>query len=238
MSDKLNDFLSELQSHSRPERIEGVARFFQAFPGGYGEGDDFWGVEVPVQRRLSRLYYKSLDLEDMVLLIRDPVHEVRLSALMMLVLRFERSKDGEERDRIARLYLDNLDHVNNWDLVDSSAHYIIGPWLEDKGHGLLLDLARSGQLWPQRVAMISTYHLIRKGDFAPALEVAELLLGHPHDLIHKAVGWMLREIGNRDHRAEYAFLLKHYRTMPRTMLRYAIEKFDEDVRQDFLKGRL
>jgi 3-methyladenine DNA glycosylase AlkD len=225
-----------MQSHGDFSSGERHAKFFQAYSGGYGEGDKFWGITVPVQRSIAKKYYKLLSLEEMAVLIRHEVHEVRLTTLMMLVYRFEKSKD--EREAIARIYLDNLDYINNWDLVDSSAHYILGAWLLDKPHTILFELAKSDHLWKQRIAVISTYHFIRKGQYDTTLQLAELLLHHKHDLIHKAVGWMLRELGNRDYATEYAFLKQHYHTMPRTMLRYAMEKFDEDVRQDFLKGRI
>ncbi|PKN71945.1 MAG: DNA alkylation repair protein [Candidatus Cloacimonetes bacterium HGW-Cloacimonetes-3] len=233
-----HDFIHSLQSRGNLGSADSHAKFFKSYPGGYGEGDKFWGISVPTQRSIGKHYYRLLSLEDMSELIHHEVHEVRLTTLMMLVSRFEKSKDEKEKEAIAKLYLDNLEYVNNWDLVDSSAHHILGAWLLDKPHTLLFELAKSDHLWKQRVAMISCYHFIRKNRYATTLELAELLLHHKHDLIHKAVGWMLREIGNRDYATEYTFLKQHYHTMPRTMLRYAIEKFDEDVRQDFLKGRV
>jgi 3-methyladenine DNA glycosylase AlkD len=156
----------------------------------------------------------------------------------MLVLRFEKSKDSNEKDAVAGIYMSHLEYVNNWDLVDASAHHILGAWLLDKPHDYLFKLADSNHLWKQRVAVIATHWFIRNRQFCTTLKLSEKLLHHKHDLIHKAVGWMLREIGNLDYQAEYDFLLRHYKTMPRTMLRYAIEKFDEPVRQRFLKGTI
>jgi 3-methyladenine DNA glycosylase AlkD len=231
-------FMQELQNAGNPEKAKGAAWFFQTEPGGYGEGDVFLGLTVPAQRIISRKYYKLLTPEELADLLRHEVHEVRLCALMTLVLQYQKSKTEQDKEKIVEIYRANLDYVNNWDLVDSSAHLILGDWCLHHGYSELAELARSGHLWRQRVAMISTYAFLRAGQHQPALEMAEILLQHKHDLIHKAVGWMLREVGNRDYQAEYAFLVKHYPTMPRTMLRYAIEKFDEELRQDFLKGRI
>lgn len=218
-------------------RADAVFRFFQARPGGYGEGDLFWGIPVPSQRKISRLWAGRLTPDELIALSKHPVHEVRLTALMTLVLIFQRGKSADDRKRIAGLYLANTEGINNWDLVDSSAHQILGAWLVGKDWTVLIELAKSGHLWKQRIAMISTYAFIRAGIYTPTLEVAVLLLDHPHDLIHKAVGWMLREMGNRDFKTECSFLDQYCRVMPRTMLRYAIEKFPEALRQDYLNGR-
>lgn len=235
---KLDEMLKILDEEKNPLRAPAMAKFFQAYPGGYGQGDEFWGITVPRQRKVSAIWNKMLESEELAGLLSHPVHEVRLTALMAMDLKFKRSKLSKHKDGIAALYLANLAGVNNWDLVDSSAHQILGQWLLDKDWSVLIDLAGSGELWKQRVAMIATYAFIRKGVFEPTLKLAELLLSHKHDLIHKAVGWMLREMGNRDLEAELGFLETHYKTMPRTMLRYAIEKFPEELRQDFLKGRV
>lgn len=235
----LHQIKSALLSHADQKKKSGeLARFFQAYPGGYGEGDTFLGVKVPHQREVARKYYKAISLEEIALLLNENIHEHRLTALFMLVLKYQKSKKEEEQKAIVDTYLENITGVNNWDLVDSSCYFILGPWLMERDKKLLYDFATSGQLWLQRIAMITTLHFIRNRHFDDALRLAEILLNHPHDLIHKAVGWMLREIGNRDYTVEYRFLLKHYRQMPRTMLRYAIEKFDEPVRQKFLKGEL
>lgn len=237
MSKQMEAFISKITALGNPASVPGKAKFYQAFPGGYGEGDKFLSISVPAQRTLSKEYFKLLCLDELSSLLENPYHEIRLTTLMMLVLRYQKSKDTKEKEAITHIYLNNLDHVNNWDLVDSSAHLILGAWLSDKPHDLLLELA-ADHLWKQRVAMISTYYFIRNKQYETAMKIATKLLHHKHDLIHKAVGWMLREIGNRNYQVEYDFLLKHYKTMPRTMLRYAIEKFDEEIRQGFLKGKI
>jgi 3-methyladenine DNA glycosylase AlkD len=238
MSQIVNDFLAQMKSLGNPAKAVGAMKFFQAYHGGYGEGDSFYGITVPEQRKLTKVFYELLNLEELAGLLKSPVHEIRLTTLMMLVLRFEKSKDSNEKDAVAGIYMSHLEYVNNWDLVDASAHHILGAWLLDKPHDYLFKLADSNHLWKQRVAVIATHWFIRNRQFCTTLKLSEKLLHHKHDLIHKAVGWMLREIGNLDYQAEYDFLLRHYKTMPRTMLRYAIEKFDEPVRQRFLKGTI
>lgn len=163
---------------------------------------------------------------------------LHLTSLLILVKKFETAKNRIEQKQIVNVYIKNISRVNNWDLVDSSSYKIFGPYFMDKDKALLYEYAKSNDLWKQRISMITTLHFIRNNRYGDALKISKLLLNHPHDLIHKAVGWMLREIGKRDFETEFNFLKKHYRSMPRTMLRYAIEKFDQDLRQDFLKGRL
>lgn len=226
----------ELNKYGNKEKAAFLPKFFQAFPGGYGEGDYFIGVTVPEQRRIARRHFRPVLLNELEDLIRDPVHECRLTALFILVLKYERAKTENEKQAIVDYYLGNIDHINNWDLVDSSAYKILGAHLFEKERNLLYELARSGKLWRQRIAIIATLYFIRNFDFTDTLELAALLLDHEHDLIHKAVGWMLREVGNRDHEIEYRFLKDHYKVMPRTMLRYAIEKFDPKLRKKFLAG--
>lgn len=216
------------------------AWFFKTAPGEYGEGDRFIGVTVPQQRRIAKRF-KALPLTEIIKLAKSPFHEHRLTAVMIMVYQFENSASQPgDRQAIYEAYMNLLyeGRINNWDIVDSSAHQIIGGWLEDKNRRLLLELAESGDLWQQRAAIISTFHFIRQNDFIDALLVSELMLDHPHDLIHKATGWMLREIGNRDRAVAEEFLNKHYKYMPRTMLRYAIEKFPEPRRRDYLMGRV
>jgi 3-methyladenine DNA glycosylase AlkD len=226
----------ELKKYGNKDKAAFLPKFFQAFPGGYGEGDFFIGVTVPEQRRIARKHFCLVSLNELEDLMRDPVHECRLTALFILVLKYERAKSEAEKQAITDYYLGNIDHINNWDLVDSSAYKILGAHLFDKERNLLYELARSGKLWRQRIAVIATLYFIRNGDFADTLKLAGILLDHEHDLIHKAVGWMLREVGNRDFECEYRFLKKHYQAMPRTMLRYAIEKFDPGLRRQFLSG--
>lgn len=230
--------IEALKDKAIPEKALFFPRFFKTGPGEYGEGDLFLGVTVPVQRQIAKQFFKEISLEELTLLIQHPFHEVRLTGLLALVYRFEKTKSELEQKELVDFYLSHLDHVNNWDLVDSSCHQILGDFYCKREKELFYELADSGHLWRQRVAMISSYFWIKKGEFADALALAGRLKNHPHDLMHKAVGWMLREIGNRNFEVELEFLKKHYRTMPRTALRYAIEKFPEDLRQDFLKGRI
>ena len=226
----------ELKKFENPEKAAFLPKFFQAFPGGYGEGDQFIGVKVPDLRKTARKFFKDFTLEQAENLLREPVHEYRLAALFILVLKYEQAKTEAAKKAIVDLYLNNIPMINNWDLVDASADKILGSYLWEKDKALLFELARSGQLWKQRIAIISTYHFIKRRQYETTLEIAKILLTNQQDLIHKAVGWMLREIGNRDFEAEFNFLKEHYRKMPRTMLRYAIEKFEESLRQQFLKG--
>jgi 3-methyladenine DNA glycosylase AlkD len=226
---------NDLKELVDPEKAEFLPKFFKTLPGGYAEGDQFIGVAVPEQRKIAKNYYKNVSLDELQKLICDPVHEYRQTALFILACQFE--KAGSEREKkLVDFYMNNLAYINNWDLVDSSAHKILGAYLFDKEKDLLYKLARSENLWQQRIAIISTFSFIKKNHFQDALAITQILLHHQHDLIHKAVGWMLREIGNRDFATEYGFLKEHYREMPRTMLRYAIEKFEPELREKFLKG--
>jgi 3-methyladenine DNA glycosylase AlkD len=238
MSDLTEQIIAALRSKAKPEKAEFFPKFFKSGAGEYGEGDLFLGVKVPDQRAIAKQFFKELSLDELSDLIQNPYHEVRLTALIALVYRYERSKEESEREELANFYLHHLEWVNNWDLVDTSSHAILGHYYFHRAKDLFYDLAGSHDLWRQRVAMISSYYWIKKGEFKDALSLAEKLKDHPHDLMHKAVGWMLREIGNRDLKVELQFLKEHYRTMPRTALRYAIEKLPEELRQDFLKGRV
>lgn len=227
---------AELDSYKDAAKAEFLPRYFKVTPGGYGEGDQFIGVTVPLQRKVARKYYREASLDEIEILLREPIHEYRLTALFLLVLKYEKAKDEEEQKAIVDLYLNNIPYINNWDLVDASADRILGPYLFEREKDLLYTFARSDHLWKQRIAIITTFHFIRKGQYDDTFNIARILLTNKHDLIHKAVGWMLRETGNRDFAAELSFLKEHYREMPRTMLRYAIEKFEEGLRQQFLKG--
>jgi len=229
--------ISSLNKLSNTKKdIKSLEKFFQVFPGGYGEGDKFIGVSVPNQRLVSKQFYKDASIDELHTLLKSSIHEHRLTALFMLVLKYQKSKDPKEQEQIANLYLNNLDYVNGWDLVDSSAHYILGSYIHKTEKIELLDtLADSGHLWRQRVSIIATFYLIRENNYEHSLRIAEKLLNHPHDLIHKAVGWMLREIGNRNISAELPFLDKYATKMPRTMLRYAIEKFEPELREKYLR---
>lgn len=211
-------------------------RFFKTGKGEYGEGDRFRGIRVPVIRQQVRKH-RAAGLRAILAMLKSRWHEDRLFAVLSLVDRFK-SGDESMRRTVFNRYLENTRYVNNWDLVDSSAHLIVGPWLEDRSRKRLATLARSGDLWKRRIAIMSTYHYIRHNDFADTLEIATILLNDSHDLIHKAVGWMLREVGNRDKAVEVDFLKKHHPDMPRTMLRYAIEKFPRQERQAWLAGEV
>ena len=225
-----------LLSLADKKKAEILQRFFKTGQGEYGEGDIFLGIKVPAQRTAAKKYYKEITIGDIGELLESDIHEHRLTALFMLVLKYEKAAGESEKKRIVNFYLENLDRVNNWDLVDSSAPKILGRWLFDRDRSMLYELARTDHLWRQRVAVLATFYFIKNNDFSDALIIAEILLFHTHDLIHKAVGWMLREIGNRDRETEEAFLKKHCKNMPRTMLRYAIEKFEPDLRKRYLEG--
>lgn len=231
----LSGLRSALRKRVEPERGTSSASFFKTGPGDYGEGDLFLGVTVPSLRALTR-QFGALPIESTLSLLRSKWHEERLLALLLLVRAYERGTVAD-RVRIYRAYLDNTEYINNWDLVDCSAAQIIGVQVAVTGSLTpLRRLSKSKSLWERRMAMIATFHFIRKGDVAPAIEIAGLLVNDEHDLIHKAVGWMLREAGSRDLAAEEAFLARHCRTMPRTALRYAIEKFPEARRKQYLRG--
>jgi 3-methyladenine DNA glycosylase AlkD len=238
MASTLEAIISELSKYEDNRRRASAYKYFQAFPGGYGEGDEFIGVSVPNQRKVAKMFFKSTNLPEIEYLLNESVHEYRLTALFMLVLKYKQVKTESDKEDIVNVYVKNIEQVNNWDLVDSSAHLILGPHLFCGDTGLLFEFAKSKNIWVQRTAIIATMHFIRNNEFEETLQLAEMLLDHKHDIIHKAVGWMLREVGNKDYSTEYTFLLNNYKRMPRTMLRYAIEKFPEDVRQGFLKGTL
>lgn len=231
-----DDLIRKLEALGDPEKARQSARFFKTGPGQYGEGDRFLGISVPDQRKVARAF-KELSLSEIETLLKNEFHEIRLTTLFLMVLKIKKGNEAV-LEQIAQLYLRNLRFINNWDLVDSSAHLILGPYLQNRDRSILYELSRSKDLWERRIAMISCYHYIRENDFEDALKIAEILVEDEHDLIQKATGWMLREIGNRDLPAEEAFLKKHYQTMPRTMLRYAIEKFEEPLRLRYLQGQI
>jgi 3-methyladenine DNA glycosylase AlkD len=211
-------------------------RFFKTGKGEYGEGDRFLGIRVPEVRRIAKKY-RDAPQRAILALLKSRYHEERLLAVLLLVERFERGDETRKRQSFDD-YLAHTAYINNWDIVDSSAHKIVGAWLRDRDREPLYRLAASDDLWERRIAMMSTYDFIRRGDFDDTLQIAKVLLTDEHDLIHKVVGWMLREVGNRDRAVEEAFLAQHYRRMPRTMLRYAIEKFPERRRKAYLDGRV
>lgn len=228
----------ELKTYADAEKATDLMRFFKTKKGEYGEGDKFIGITVPNQRAVAKKYYNLCSLSEDERLLKEKIHEFRLTALMMLVCKFEKSKEEAQKKAVVDLYLKNTPYINNWDLVDLSAYKILGAYLFDKDRSVLHKLADSDNLWEQRISVISTFYFIRQKDYKDTMILAKKLLGHKHDLMHKAVGWMLREVGKRDYNVLFSFLKEHYMDMPRTMLRYAIEKFEESIRQDFLKGRI
>ena len=226
----------ELSSLEDSHTASFLKRFFKTGPGEYGEGDLFRGIRVPVLRKLAK-EYQSLTLGETEVLLRSSYHEDRLLALLILVRACLRG-DEAVKEKAFDLYLKNTQFINNWDLVDSSAAQIVGAFLWDKNRDVLYRLARSSDLWERRIAIIATFHFIRRCEFTETLKIAEILLAAREDLIHKAVGWMLREVGNRNMNIEEGFLRNHHKRMPRVMLRYAIEKFPEPKRQQYLRGEI
>lgn len=233
-----NQILEALQLFASPEKAKKSQYFFKTHKGAYGEGDTFWGVTMPEIRSIAKEAY-PVDLDCIKKLIHNPVHEVRMCGAILLVIRFEKhKKQAEVQKETVQFYLQHTRNFNNWDLVDASCPKILGQWLVDKSPDILYQLAKSDNLWEQRISIVSTWMLIRKNIFEPTLKLAEIHLNHPHDLMHKATGWMLRELGKRDKFMLEGFLIKHYKNMPRTMLRYAIEKFPEQERQQYLSGQM
>lgn len=231
----LSEIKTELKKNASARDAETAKWFFKTGKGEYGDGDQFLGVKVPVQRTIARDFAKELSLADTLKLLRSPFHEHRLTALFILVLKFQRGGVADRR-KIYGEYVKHRSFVNNWDLVDSSAPHIMGVFLLDAPtkRAILYRFARSKNLWEKRIAIIATQTFIRNGQYDDTLAIAEILLHDSHDLIHKAAGWMLREVGDRDRTLEEQFLKKHASAMPRTMLRYAIEKFPEPLRKQYL----
>jgi 3-methyladenine DNA glycosylase AlkD len=228
------DVRRELQSLADPDKAVILQRFFKTGPGQYGEGDVFIGVTVPQSRQVAKKFIK-LPLVEVKVLLYSGLHEERLVALLILAQKYDNAS-GMEKEEIVRFYLDNIKQVNNWDLVDLSAPSILGAHLMDVDRVLLYRLAGSGSVWERRIAIVATLRFIRNNDFSDTLKIAAMLLHDDHDLIHKAAGWMLREVGKRDVAAEEAFLEKHCKVMPRTMLRYAIERFPESKKRRYMKA--
>lgn len=232
----LEELRQTIKKSANPAQAKILSRFFKTGKGEYGEGDEFLGIKVPISRSIAK-QFKDLTLTEIQELLNSPIHEERLIALFILIEHFKKA-DANSKKIIFDFYLRNTKRVNNWDLVDLSAERIIGVYLLDKDNNVLFKLARSKNLWEKRIAIMSTFHFIKNGNYETTLAIADMLLKDEHDLIHKAVGWMLREIGNRNLKVEESYLKDHYKTMPRTMLRYAIEKFPEKKRQAYLKGEV
>jgi len=224
---------------SIPEKAEFFPKFFKTGKGEYGEGDLFLGVKVPDQRSVAKEYYAKISLDELSALLSSKYHEHRLTALFMLISKFEKTKDKAVKDEIIEFYLNHLQYVNNWDLVDSSCYKILGRYaFENQKGDLLRKLAASEEMWHKRIAVVGTMHYVKKGSYELTKELVTQNLKHSHDLMHKANGWLLREMGQKNEEELLNYLNKYYKEMPRTCLRYAIEKLDEDLRQDYLKGRI
>lgn len=209
-------------------------RFFRTGKGEYGEGDIFYGLSVPVSRSIAKKY-TDMNLKDLEKILKHKVHEIRLIALVILNTKYKKAKDEKEKEKLVKFYLKNISFVNNWDLVDISSYNILGEFLKDKSDiSILIKLSKSGKLWKERIAIVSTFAFIKNKDLDLIFYFGEYFLNHKHDLIHKALGWMLREAGKRDEKRLKLFLEKNKNKMPRTMLRYAIEKFSEKERKYFL----
>ena len=228
----LSKIKSDLKILSNPEKAKILSRFFKTGKGEYGEGDVFLGITVPDQRKTAKKY-ADIHLQDLKKLLSSNIHEHRLTALLILVIKFQKA-DVSGKNELFDFYLENIRYINNWDLVDLSADKIIGAYLLDKDTSFLLTLSQSENLWERRIAIMATFHFIKQNRFRETLKISRMLLNDSHDLIHKAVGWMLREIGKRDQERVEAFLIKYYRQMPRTMLRYAVERFDDEKRKFYL----
>ena len=230
----LAELRKELKQEANNEQAIILQRFFKTGKGEYGEGDKFYGIKVPVQRKIAKKH-RDISLKEIQGLLNSPVHEERLVSLFILVDQYTKG-DDKTKEKLFRFYLKNTKKINNWDLVDLSAPKIVGAHLLNRDKGILFKLAVSSNLWEKRISILSTYTFIRNQNFDTTFRIAEILLNDDHDLIHKGVGWMLRETGNQNLKEEEIFLKKHYKHMPRTMLRYAIEKFPEKRRKAYLQG--
>ncbi len=229
------DFEQELIAKAHPEKIAILSSFFKTAPGEYGEGDRFIGLTVPENRAIAR-HYTHLSCDELIPMLHNPIHEIRLAALLCLVEKYKnRHTDDAQRQTIFDTYTRNTAYINNWDLVDLTAPQIVGEHLLHADRTLLYHFARNGSLWEQRIAIVATYTYIRHNDFDDTLAIADILRNHPHDLIQKAVGWMLREVGKRDKQTLIEYLDRCYTTLPRTLLRYAIEKFTPDERAHYMQ---
>ena len=227
----------EIRALANKEIAKHSLRFFKTAKEEYGHGDIFLGVRTP-QIRLIAKKHIGISTTEMKTLIKSKYHEERLLGLIILVNKYSKAKDEKSKNQLYKIYVSSFKYVNNWDLVDVTCPHIIGKHLMDNDRSILYSWAKSDDLWTKRIAIVSTHWFIRKNDLQDTFKIAEMLLNDAHDLIHKAVGWMLREAGKRDLEKEEIFLKKHYKNMPRTMLRYSIEKFPEPKRQKYLKGTI
>ncbi|MDY3853323.1 MAG: DNA alkylation repair protein [Prevotella sp.] len=232
-NERVETIISELMAYQQADKQEILPRFFKTGKGEYGEGDRFMGVSVPQVRLISKRN-RDISLDEVEQLLASPWHEARQCALFILTLQYQRAK-AEERKTIVDFYLSHTDRINNWDLVDVSAHYILGDYLLSHSREILYRLAESPSLWENRIAMVSTYAFIRKGELDDTYTLATRMMHHPHDLMHKAIGWMLREAGKKDVERLTRYVKQYAGQMPRTMLRYAIEKLEDGLRQEIMK---
>lgn len=226
---------TEMRSFTDQKYSEKCKTFFKTKKGEYGYGDQFLGIKTPPLRILAKKYVE-LRFSDVQKLIKSKYHEERLLGLLILVYKYQKAKTSDDQEQIFQMYIANLKYINNWDLVDVTCPHIVGKHLMERDRAILYVWARSDDLWTKRIAMITNWWFVRNGDLRDVFKISKILLNDDHDLIHKAVGWMLREAAKKDYLKAEKFLLKHYKEMPRTMLRYAIEKFPEAQRQKFLKG--
>ena len=232
----VDDIMRRLEELADKKKAQVLQRFFKTGPGEYGEGDLFLGIKVPELRKLAK-EYEGIAIKEAKQLLRSSIHEQRLLALLLLIRKFSKGDVGA-RERIYELYIRNTQYINNWDLVDVSAEHVVGAYLMERNKEQLYRLAKSASLWERRISILSTFHYVKHNEFSETLKISKMLLSDEEDLIHKAVGWMLREVGKRHLPTEEKFLRAHYKIMPRTMLRYAIERFPEPKRQRYLKGKI
>jgi 3-methyladenine DNA glycosylase AlkD len=231
---ELKAIIKDLRAHATKEKAAFLPYFFKTGKGQYAEGDRFHGIVVPDQRKIAKLHTATTNKATIVELLKSPFHEERLTALFILCNKFNAAKKIQQEKEWVDLYLKNAERVNNWDLVDNTAHIILGQWLEDKDRSILYKFAESTSLWKNRIAIVATLHFIRKKDLKDIFQLSEIMLTHTHDLMHKATGWMLREAWKRDAISVESFLNKFAHQMPRTMLRYAIERMPEPKRKAYL----
>ena len=231
-----NQIRFDLQKLANPTKATILSGFFKTSKGQYGEGDKFIGITVPLQREIAKKYYESASFVDLQKMLESKIHEYRLTSLLILVYKYDKTKNEKLKKEIYNFYLKNLQYINNWDLVDVTTPNIVGDYLlnNPKEKKILYKLVKSKNLWERRVAILATFRFIKEKQFEDTLAISEILLNDTHDLIHKAVGWMLREMGKRDIKPLVKFLDQHAIMMPRTMLRYAIEKFPEETRKYYL----
>ncbi len=234
----LNELIKELKSLENKEQVKILSKFFKTGKGEYGEGDIFLGIKVPLQRNVAKKY-SNLSFKDLQILLDSEIHEHRMVALIILINKYKKYKNNSSNQRqIYEFYLKNTSRINNWDLVDLSAPSIVGDFSRIDGTEIIKFLSRSKNIWERRIAIVSTHYFIKQRSFGETLSISNTLINDEHDLIHKAVGWMLREVGKRNQEILELFLNDKYKSMPRTMLRYAIEKFPEEKRKAYLKGKI